>query len=79
MLIDQLAAEKDEQNETINRLLVGELLGSLAGKERKLILLRYYRNRTQTETALALGMTQVQVSRLEKRILQQLRAKVTEQ
>ena len=79
MLIDQLAAEKDEQNETINRLLVGELLGSLAGKERKLILLRYYRNRTQTEAALALGMTQVQVSRLEKRILQQLRAKVTEQ
>ena len=79
MLIDQLAAEKDEQNETINRLLVGELLGSLAGKERTLILLRYYRNRTQTETALALGMTQVQVSRLEKRILQQLRAKVTEQ
>lgn len=79
MLIDQLAAEKDEQNETVNRLLVGELLGSLAGKERKLILLRYYRNRTQTETALALGMTQVQVSRLEKRILQQLRAKVTEQ
>lgn len=79
MLIDQLAADKDEQNETINRLLVGELLGSLTGKERKLILLRYYRNRTQTETALALGMTQVQVSRLEKRVLQQLRAKVTEQ
>lgn len=73
-LIDQLRAESDEQSIVVNRLAVTELLDKLEEREKKMILLRYYRNRTQSETAKALGMTQVQVSRLEKRVLQNMRS-----
>lgn len=46
-------------------------------KDRKIIVFRYFKSRTQTETAKALGMTQVQVSRREKKILGQLRQKLS--
>ena len=49
------------------------LLAALEERDRKLIFLRYYRGKTQTEVARCLGMTQVQVSRREKRILQSMR------
>lgn len=60
--------EKVEKN-----LLVRSLLESLDGKERKLIELRYFKRLTQAKTAEILGFTQVQVSRLEKKILTRLR------
>ena len=50
-----------------------QLLSSLEERDRQLIFLRYYRRKTQTEVARRLGMTQVQVSRREKRILQSMR------
>lgn len=69
-------SERDSgENETervIDRLMVQTLLKSLEDSERKLIMLRYYENRTQTQTAGELGMTQVQVSRLEKKIYKKL-------
>jgi len=53
-----------------------QVLGQLEPADRKLVYLRYFGNKTQVETAAELGMTQVQVSRREKKILQGLRAKL---
>ncbi len=62
----------------LNHLVVKQLLGSLPEMEQRIIVLRYYQDKTQTEVARLLGISQVQVSRLEKRILLSLRQKMTE-
>ncbi|MBO7292681.1 MAG: sigma-70 family RNA polymerase sigma factor [Clostridia bacterium] len=60
----------DEEGErNLNRLAIAEVLGRLPELRRKIILLRYFRDMSQEETARALGLTQVKVSREEKRIL----------
>lgn len=59
-----------------DRLTLQQLLGELDPKDRQLIILRYFREKTQVETAAILGMTQVQVSRREKKLLQQMREKM---
>ncbi len=65
---------KDVEKEgLINHILLEQLLKKLEQKERKLIELRYYQEKTQTEVAKELGISQVQVSRLEKKILKRLR------
>lgn len=56
------------------RLTLQQALLSLDERDRRLIELRYYQNKTQVQTAAELGMTQVQVSRREKKILAQIRA-----
>ncbi|MBO5336839.1 MAG: SigB/SigF/SigG family RNA polymerase sigma factor [Lachnospiraceae bacterium] len=66
-------AEKDQ---LLDRLLLKQLLDSLEERERKLIDMRYFQNKTQTEVAVVFGISQVQVSRLEKKILLRLREKV---
>ena len=53
-----------------------EVIGQLEPKDRMLIVLRYFKGKTQSETAQMLGMTQVQVSRREKKILDALRARL---
>ncbi len=53
-----------------------QLLGELNEKERKLITLRYFEEKTQVQAAKELGVSQVQVSRLEKKILLRLRKRV---
>ena len=60
-----------------DRLALRQVLGELEPQDRELILLRYMGNKTQQATADRLGMTQVQVSRRERRILEQMRKKLT--
>ncbi len=72
-LIDKISAEEDEKEEVINHMLIEELMQELSDEERQLIQMRYYENRTQTEIAKMLGVSQVQVSRMEKRILLKMR------
>ncbi len=66
-------SQDPEKDRLINHLLVQQLLDTLKEQERQLIVLRYYRNHTQTEVASILGISQVQVSRLEKKILLHMR------
>ena len=54
-------------------MLLGQLLSGLKGEERELITMRYYQGKTQMEVAGKLGISQVQVSRLEKKILRRMR------
>lgn len=60
-----------------DRISLDEVIKTLDENDQKLIYLRYYQNKTQSETAAVLGMTQVQVSRREKKLLQKLRIKLS--
>ena len=73
---DQSGEGDYEKEFVVNRILVEQLLGELNEKERKLITLRYFEEKTQVQAAKELGVSQVQVSRLEKKILLRLRKRV---
>lgn len=69
----------DSPDEQIaEKLALRQVIGMLEPKDQKLIITRYFRHKTQTETANMLGMTQVQVSRREKKILTYMRRELTE-
>ena len=74
-LVDRIREEKNETELLLNRMTVETLLESLTESERLLIISRYFEDKTQTETAKLLGISQVQVSRLEKKILLKMRKK----
>lgn len=73
MLGEQLQYKKDEIAMQENKIFVENLLNKLPQEEKKIIEYRYFKEKTQCETAKALGVSQVQVSRLEKKILEKLR------
>lgn len=66
-------SEDTEKEELLNHMLLMQLLDSLEPSERELICMRYFQNKTQVEIAGILGISQVQVSRMEKKILLRLR------
>lgn len=74
--ISKISNNKDEANSIIDKLLLKELLEELSEKEKEIIKLRYYQEKTQTEVARILGISQVQVSRIEKKILLSMRSKL---
>lgn len=64
---------QDEGEIVLDRMLLEQLMNKLDTKERMLIRLRFYENKTQMQVAKYLGMSQVQVSRLEKKLLLRMR------
>ena len=60
-----------------NRIIISDLLSSLSDDDRKIIILRYFKQKTQSETAGIIGVSQVQISRREKKILQKLKECIT--
>lgn len=72
-LKDRVASEKNEQEELMDQLFLQQLLEHLEERDRKLIVLRYFENKTQNQVAEILGISQVQVSRLEKKILRYMK------
>lgn len=75
-LVDKIPVDKDAHEELVNHLLLEQLIENLGEQEKKLIQLRYYENKTQVEVAKILNISQVQVSRLEKKILKEMRKNV---
>lgn len=73
LLGDRLPDGQDRNEELLNRMLLRQLLSLLEPRERRIIELRYFEDMTQVQVAQRLQMTQVQVSRAEKRILKKLR------
>ena len=69
-------SEDREKEGVLNRMLLEQLLDSLKPSDRELICMRYFQNKTQMEIAASLGISQVQVSLMEKRILFSMREKV---
>lgn len=72
-LIDRLQEKENGQDAALNRIFLDEILKKLDARERQLIYMRYFKDMTQTEIAAEIGISQVQVSRMEKRILKQLK------
>lgn len=72
-LVDKVADDEPEEERLLNRLTVQQLLEMLGPKEQQLIKLRYFEGKTQCSVADQMGMSQVQVSRMEKKILQEMR------
>ncbi len=72
-IIDKFPAVENEENNIINKLTISQLIEKLEPKERQIIILRFYKNRTQAQVGEALGISQVQVSRIEKNILNKMR------
>ena len=69
-LMDKLTEREDQQEHVLDRIFLEEILDTLDAKQRQLIYMRYFQDMTQTEIARELGVSQVQVSRMEKRILE---------
>lgn len=73
LLMDKLE-EKDRQEEKVlDRIVLKEVLETLEAKERTIIYLRYFAGKTQAEIGKKMGMSQVQVSRTEKKVLERMR------
>ena len=72
-LLERLSDENRENEEALDRVILRELLGSLEKRERELIVRRYFYDQTQTKIADIMGISQVQVSRMEKKILKKMR------
>lgn len=73
LIADRMVYDGNEENEIIDRIFLKEMLGSLESRDRQIIVMRYFQNKTQNQVAEVLGVSQVQVSRLESRILKKLR------
>lgn len=73
MLMDKLEEKENANEKILNHMMLEQLLKNLEQQERHLIDLRYFKEQTQNQTAKALGLSQVQVSRLEKKILKKLK------
>ena len=72
-LMDRLEEENNDHEELLNRMVLKALMEDLSDEQREIIVRRYFYNQTQTQIAGELGISQVQVSRLEKRILKEMR------
>lgn len=74
-LIDKIPEENEAQEKLLNGIVLRELVAGLEKRDREIILRRYYDNQTQSQIAKDLNISQVQVSRLEKKILKSMREK----
>lgn len=77
-LMDKLKSNIDQEKEIINRITVKDLMEKLDEKSKKIIMLRYFRGKTQCQVANLMGISQVQVSRMEKKILNNMKMSLTQ-
>ena len=75
-LVERLVEKEGHEEQILNKIVLGRLLETLKKEERRLIYLRYFKNQTQTQVGKELGISQVQVSRMEKKILLYLRSQM---
>ena len=75
-LIDKLVSVEDESQKAVNQLALEELMSDLDEKEKTIITMRYFEDKTQTEIAKIVGISQVQVSRIEKKVLLKMREQI---
>ena len=78
LLIDKLSENAIEDKNITEKLDLKESLRNLDTKSRQIIVLRYFKDKTQIQVAKMLGISQVQVSRIEKKVLQEMRKQLDE-
>lgn len=78
LLIDRIDGEKDDSEvDLVDKIALRQVIDTLKPRERQIIVLRYFKEKTQVQIAKLLGISQVQVSRIEKKILQEIRRKIS--
>jgi len=75
-LIDKICINKNEEEQKIDKIMVRDFISNLDKRDREIILMRYYKGATQSKVASMFGISQVQISRIEKRILENMREKL---
>ena len=74
--LDKIAEEVDRNEQLVNRMALKKILSELDEREQSLIRMRFFEERTQTQVAEVLGVSQVQVSRMEKKLLLRMRSRL---
>lgn len=75
-LADKITDGKDEYNSLVDKMALNEIIDHLEAREKEVVMLRFYKEQTQAQVGKILGITQVQVSRIEKRVLDKMRLKL---
>ncbi|MBR1884463.1 MAG: SigB/SigF/SigG family RNA polymerase sigma factor [Clostridia bacterium] len=78
LLMDKIKDEKNEAEELTNKIATNQILNKLNKKERYIVEKRYFGEKTQTELAEELGVSQAQISRIEKSAIERMRRKMVE-
>lgn len=76
LVIDRISSPIDQEKKITDRLALNEIIKELNDRERQIILLRYYKEKTQMQVGKILGITQVQVSRIERKVLDRMKQKL---
>lgn len=76
-ILEQISTGKDEETEITNRITIKNLINELNDNEKEIILLRYYKQKTQMQVSKILGITQVQVSRIERKVLDKMKKRLS--
>ena len=74
-LLDTITGEEIEDG-VINKVMIDDILSRLTEREKEIILLRYFRGKTQSEIAKIIGVSQVQISRIEKKAIERIRGEM---
>lgn len=74
-LIDQITSKENVELEVVEKIAIKDIINSLDALEKKIIILKYFKGKTQTQIAKQLGLNQVKISRIERRILNYIREK----
>ncbi len=76
LLIDKINAESDGEENILTSMALKQAIDTLPSREKQILMLRYYKEKTQSEVAKIMGVSQVQISRIEKKLLGILRKKI---
>lgn len=72
-ILEKIPANVDSEKNIVDKIVLKDIINNLNERERKIILLRYFRGSTQSQVAKLLGISQVQVSRIEKKVLSEMK------
>ncbi len=75
--LDKISTGKNEEELITNKIVIKQLINELEDREKEIILLRFFKDKTQMEVSKILGISQVQVSRIERKILENMKRKLT--
>ena len=76
-IFEKISTGKNEEEIITNKMVVKQLINELEDRDKEIILLRFFKEKTQIEVAKILGISQVQVSRIERKILNNMKMKLT--
>lgn len=75
-IFEKISTGRNEEEMITNKMVVNQLINELGDRDKEIILLRFFKEKTQTEVAKILGISQVQVSRIERKILNSMKIKL---